>query len=66
MVTPSPPAVELVAGMKAGSLRAWRTGIRVKSMSAIERERSVRTLRLFLCVTDRRSEGDDPRRKFHR
>jgi citrate lyase beta subunit len=40
-------AEELVAGMKAGSL-PWRTGIRVKSMSDIEHERSVRTLRLFL------------------
>ena len=40
-------AEELVAGMKAGSL-PWRTGIRVKSLSDIEHERSVRTLRLFL------------------
>ncbi len=40
-------AEELVAGMKAGSL-PWRTGIRVKSLSPIERERSVRTLRLFV------------------
>ncbi|HEV8409351.1 MAG TPA: hypothetical protein VGQ30_02505 [Gemmatimonadaceae bacterium] len=40
-------AGELVAGMKAGSL-PWRTGIRVKSLSPIERARSVRTLRLFL------------------
>lgn len=40
-------AQELVAGMKADSL-PWRTGIRVKSLGPAERERSIRTLRLFL------------------
>jgi citrate lyase beta subunit len=40
-------ANELLAGMKAGSL-PWRTGIRVKSLGPAERERSIRTLRLFV------------------
>ena len=40
-------AKEVAAGLAAGSL-PWRLGIRVKSMSAHERDRALRTLRLFL------------------
>jgi len=40
-------AKEVVAGMTAGSL-PWRVGIRVKALDDAQRERSVRTLRLFL------------------
>lgn len=40
-------AKEVVAGMSAGSL-PWRLGIRVKALDAAGRERSVRSLRLFL------------------
>jgi citrate lyase beta subunit len=40
-------ATEVVAGMAAESL-PWRVGVRVKSLDPAERERSVRTLRLFL------------------
>jgi citrate lyase beta subunit len=42
-------AREVAAGMAAGSL-PWRVGIRVKSFSDGERERSERTLRLFLAT----------------
>ena len=40
-------AKEVVAGISAGSL-PWRVGIRVKALDDAGRERSVRTLRLFL------------------
>ena len=40
-------AKELAAGMAAGSL-PWRVGIRVKSFQPSERDRSLRTLGLFL------------------
>jgi citrate lyase beta subunit len=40
-------AREVASGMAAGSL-PWRVGIRVKSFDGAERERSTRTLRLFL------------------
>ena len=40
-------AREVVAGLVAGSL-PWRVGVRVKSLDDSERERSKRTLRLFL------------------
>jgi citrate lyase beta subunit len=40
-------AREVVAGISAGSL-PWRVGIRVKALDDSGRERSVRTLRLFL------------------
>jgi citrate lyase beta subunit len=40
-------AREVASGMAAGSL-PWRVGIRVKSLAVSERERSTRTLRLFL------------------
>jgi hypothetical protein len=40
-------AREVAAGIAAGSL-PWRVGVRVKSLDGTERERSARTLRLFL------------------